>query len=87
MKKSKKKERVLYNRVKSKLSLMRFQLKIKFMDPKIDESEEDTIFTLVKGLHEMENVFFDLLLDRKSAKEIQEERKTMFEKWIVQSLP
>jgi hypothetical protein len=72
-KESKEKERrALYDAIKGRLSEMRGCLKSYYMDPKIGEVEEDIIHGINKGIHDIEHIFFDLLLDDVPAKEILE---------------
>jgi len=86
--KEEKERRALFNQIKAKLLLMRAYLRISLINyPEVTESDENTLFELIKGLREMERIFFDLLLEGMSGKEIRHERKEMIGKWPVQSTP
>jgi hypothetical protein len=85
--KNEKARTALYNHIRTKLSMMRYHIGLGFMKPEIKETEEDRIIEYVKGLRDIEHIFFDLLREQKPAKKVLEERKDLFGKWVVQSIP
>lgn len=71
--KEEKERRALYNAIQGRLGEMRHCLKLRYMDQKADEIEEDIIHGINKGLHDIEHIFSGMLLDVKPTKEILED--------------
>lgn len=70
--KEEKARRILYDAIRERLLEMRICLKTRYMNPKTDEIEEDILHGINKGLHDIEHIFFDILLDGTPAHEILE---------------
>ena len=65
--KDEKARRALYDAIKDRLSEMRECLKCLYLDRKMNELDEGTIHGVIKGIHDMEYIFWGILGDDESA--------------------
>jgi hypothetical protein len=70
--KEEKARRTLCEAIRDRLSEMRHCLKCLSLDKKMNEGDDSTIHGVIKGIYDMESIFWDILFDDASAAEILE---------------